>query len=100
MPLLPSQRHLFDIPEEIGYFNCAGNSPQLIASRDRLIKGAGQKCHPWNRRPEDFFKEAERIRVLASAALGGDADGYAVIPAASYGISTAARALEPTLRPL
>jgi len=26
MPLLPSQRHLFDIPDDIAYFNCAYNS--------------------------------------------------------------------------
>lgn len=97
MALLPSQRSLFDIPDDVGYFNCAYNSPQLIRSRDRLIEGAMQKCHPWNRKPDDFFKEAECIRSLASAALGGDADGYAIIPSASYGISTAARALEPTL---
>lgn len=99
MAILQSQRHLFDIPEDVAYFNCAYNSPQLNASRDRLRLGADSKSHPWERMPDDFFRDAETIRGLASAIFGGDADGYAIVPAASYGLSTAARAIEPRLRP-
>lgn len=99
MSILQSQRHLFDIPEDVAYFNCAYNSPQLNASRDRLRLGADSKSHPWERMPDDFFRDAETIRGLASAIFGGDADGYAIVPAASYGLSTAARAIEPRLRP-
>jgi len=99
MAILQSQRHMFDIPEDVAYFNCAYNSPQLNASRDRLRLGADSKSHPWERLPDDFFRDAETIRGLASAIFGGDADGYAIVPAASYGLSTAARAIEPRLRP-
>ncbi len=95
---IPNQRHLFDIPDHIAYFNCAYQGPQLKASRDALLAGAEAKCHPWERAAPDFFEDAERLRQLASSALGGDADGYAVVPAASYGLSTAARAMEPRLR--
>ncbi len=98
MPLLPSQRHLFDIPDDIAYFNCASNSPQLNSSRTRLLAGAQTKSHPWNRVPRDFFADADTVRCLAADIFGGDADGYAVVPAASYGLSTAARAIEPRLR--
>lgn len=98
MPLLPSQRHLFDIPDEIAYFNCAYNSPQLNESRSRLLAGVAEKSHPWERTPASFFEDAETIRRLAAEIFGGSADGYAVIPAASYGLSTAARAIEPQLR--
>ena len=97
MTLLPSQRHLFDIPREIAYFNCAYYSPQLNESRDRLLAGVRAKSSAWKRIPPDFFDDAERIRTLAARLFGGDADGYAVIPAASYGLSTAARAIEPQL---
>lgn len=38
------------------------------------------------------------IRGLASTIFGGDSDGYAIIPAASYGLSTVARAIEPQLQ--
>ena len=96
---LPSQRSLFDIPRDVAYFNCAYNSPQLNASRERLLASATDKSHPWERVPKDFFADADAIRNLAASALGGEADGYAIVPAASYGLSTAARALQPKLAP-
>jgi selenocysteine lyase/cysteine desulfurase len=99
MAVLDSQRRLFDVPDEIAYFNCAYNSPQLNESRVRLLSGVGAKSRPWERTPSSFFQDAETVRLLSSRALGGDADGWAVIPAASYGLSTAARAIEPQLRP-
>jgi selenocysteine lyase/cysteine desulfurase len=98
MPCLPSQRHLFDIPDDIAYFNCAYNSPQLNESQSRLLAGVHSKSHPWERTAQSFFDDAEAIRRLAAEVFGGDADGYAVVPAASYGMSTAARAVEPHLR--
>ena len=98
MPLLPSQRHLFDVPDDVAFFNSATNSPLLNASRDRLLAAARSKSHPWNRTPPDFFADAEAIRKLCAELIGGEADGYALVPAASYGISTAARILEPRLR--
>jgi len=92
-----SQRHLFDIPDDIAYFNCAYYSPQLNESKNRLIEGVKLKSHPWERTPPDFFNDAETIRISAAEIFGGDSDGYAIVPSVSYGISTAARALEPLL---
>ncbi len=97
MNLLPQQRHLFDIPEDITYFNCAYNAPQLNASKERLHEGVVSKCHPWKRTPQSFFRDAEKIRQLAADILDGSRDGFAIVPAASYGISSAARAIEPHL---
>jgi selenocysteine lyase/cysteine desulfurase len=97
MPLLPPQRHLFDIPGDVAYFNCAYYSPQLNSSRDRLRVGVDAKSRPWERLPKDFFEDAETLRALAAQLFGGDADGYAIVPAASYGLSTAARAVESRL---
>lgn len=95
---LPPQRHLFDIPPGVAYFNCAYNSPQLGESTARLVAGAQAKRHPWTRTADGFFEDADTVRRLAARALGGEAEGYAVVPSASYGISTAARALEGHLR--
>jgi selenocysteine lyase/cysteine desulfurase len=97
MPTLPSQRHLFDIPDDIAYFNCAYNSPQLNESRNRLLVGVHSKNHPWERTAQNFFDGAETVRRLAAEVFGGDVNGYAAVPAASYGLSTAARAVEPHL---
>jgi kynureninase len=96
--VLPSQRHLFDIPEEVAYFNSAYVSPQLNESRARLLSAAQEKSRPWDRVAPDFFDDAETIRELCARIFGGDTNGYAVVPAASYGLSAAARALEPQLK--
>jgi selenocysteine lyase/cysteine desulfurase len=95
--LLPSQRALFDVPGDIAYFNAAYNSPLLNTARALLHAGVDTKAHPWSRSAASFFEDADTIRRLAADVFGGDADGYAVIPAASYGCSTAARAIEPQL---
>jgi selenocysteine lyase/cysteine desulfurase len=97
MLTIGSQRRLFDIPAGIAYFNTAYNSPLLNSSRTALVSAAAAKSHPWERPPADFFSDAERIRTLAAELFGGDTDGYAVVPAASYGLSAAARAIQPTL---
>ncbi len=98
MNRLNTQRHLFDVPKEIAYFNCSYNSPQLNEARARLHVGVDSKSHPWKRTPQDFFDDAEKIRQLSSSLFQSDTDGFAVIPAASYGLSTAARAIEPHLQ--
>lgn len=94
MITLSCQRHLFDIPDNIAYFNCSYNAPLLVKSAKALVDGALSKRHPWTRKPSDFFDDAEEYRQLASKALGGSSDCYAVIPSASYGCSTVARILE------
>jgi selenocysteine lyase/cysteine desulfurase len=94
---MKSQRSLFDIPGDIAYFNCAYYSSQLNETRRRLLEGAAAKSHPWERTPSDFFNNAETIRKSASSIFGGEPDGYAIIPSASYGFSTAARAIEQKL---
>ncbi|MFC2008619.1 aminotransferase class V-fold PLP-dependent enzyme [Chloroflexota bacterium] len=99
MSIIGSQRHLFDIPKEIAFFNCAYYSPQLNESMNRLLFGAVEKSHPWERTTDHFFDDADTIRTLSSTIFGGDSDGYAVVPSATYGVSTAARAVEPHLKP-
>jgi selenocysteine lyase/cysteine desulfurase len=98
MLTIGSERSLFDIPAGTAYFNTAYNSPLLNSSRTALVRAAQAKSRPWERPPADFFDDAERIRVLAASLFGGDAEGYAVVPAASYGLSAAARAIQPTLK--
>lgn len=92
-------RDLFEIPEGVAYFNTAYNSPLLRSSREALEKAAGAKSRPWERTPADFFDDADQIRSICSRLLGATPDDYAVIGAASYGISSAARILEPKLGP-
>ncbi|HWS81651.1 MAG TPA: aminotransferase class V-fold PLP-dependent enzyme [Rubrobacter sp.] len=87
---LSSQRDLFEIPEDIVYLNCAYMAPQLRPAREAGEKAVSRKSRPWEITPDDFFEEAEEARALFARLVGGDADGVAVIPSVSYGISVAA----------
>jgi kynureninase len=71
MPIIPSQRHLFDIPEDTAYFNCAYNSPQLREVTNRLLTGVCGKSRPWQRTAASFFEDAETVRRLAAEIFGG-----------------------------
>ena len=96
--MIDCQRDLFSVPEEISYFNCAYLSPQLNDSKKALIQGANLKSTPWEWTAEKFFTDVEKIRVLCSDLFGENPDNYALVPSVSYGMNTAARAIEPKLR--
>ncbi len=85
-----SQRDLFEIPEDIVYLNCAYMSPQLRPAREIGERAVSRKSRPWEIKPDDFFEEAEEVRTLFARLVGGDADGVAIVPSVSYGISVAA----------
>ena len=92
MPLIASQRHLFDVPDEVAYFTCAYYGPlaeRVARPVDR--KRAGQEPS-LKRKAPDSFADAETIRKLCTEVIGGEAEGYALVPAASYGIGTSPRA--------
>lgn len=44
--MLPDQRALFDIPEDVVYFNCAYLSPNLKAQREMGHWAIDRKVHP------------------------------------------------------
>ena len=86
---LESQQHLFEIPEEISYLNCAYMSPQLKAVREAGEKAVARKSRPWEISPRDFFESSETARELFARVVGGDAEGVAIIPSVSYGMAVA-----------
>ena len=91
---IPNQRHLFDIPDEVVYLNCAYMGPlmhSVVAAGDRGIRA---KARPWGISPDDFFDEGERAREQFARIIGADAEGVALVPAASYGLSCAARNID------
>lgn len=90
---LPSQRHLFDIPPDVAYLNCAYMSPGLKAVTAAGMEGVVRKAEPWRIAARDFFQEAEEARTLFARLVNARADDIAIVPAASYGLATAARNL-------
>ncbi len=88
--MIPNQRHLFDISEEVAYLDCASRSPLLLASKVVGVTGIGRKVRPWTYDPARGPAEAEELRALFAALIGAEAGDIAIVPAASYGIKTAA----------
>ncbi|HEV8356245.1 MAG TPA: aminotransferase class V-fold PLP-dependent enzyme [Gemmatimonadales bacterium] len=91
MRLIPCQRHLFEIPEDVAYFNCAYMSPLLKRVRETGEAAVGRKSRPWEIAPADFFTGLAETRNLFGRLLGARPEDIAVIPAVSYGMATAAR---------
>ncbi len=87
---LPSQRHLFDIPEDVAYLNCAYMSPLMTRVRDAVVEGLDRKRHPWEISARDFYSGTDRLRAAFAELFHSQPDDVAVIAAASYGVSTAA----------
>ena len=102
MPDDLSCRQLFDIPDEIAYFNCAYMSPLLRSSREAGEKAVARKSKPWEITPADFFESMEAPRACFAGLIGASPDSVALIPAASYGMAIAARnvPLQPRRRVL
>jgi len=87
--MIPSQRHLFDIPEDVAYFNCAYMSPlshDVFAAGQMGLK---RKYNPWTLTPADFFTESEATRTIFANMVNATADDIAIVPAASYGTAIA-----------
>jgi selenocysteine lyase/cysteine desulfurase len=91
--IIPSQRHLFDIPDDIAWFNTAYMSAQLKAATAAGVAGVARKAQPWRIAPNDFFTITEEARAAFAALIGAAADDVAIVPSASYGIEVAARSL-------
>jgi len=87
---LESQRSLFDIPDDVTYLNCAYMSPLMHRVRDAGAEGLGRKCRPWEISAGDFFSGSDALRDAFATLVSAEASDIAIVPSASYGISTAA----------
>jgi selenocysteine lyase/cysteine desulfurase len=90
MPL-PSQRHRFDLPDDVTYLNCAYMSPLLRSVIDIGQRAMARKGRPWEIEPAEFFSLTEAARRAFAQLLGRPATpaDIAIVPAASYGMAIA-----------
>jgi len=88
--ILPSQRELFDLPDDVAFLNCANMSPQLRAVTRAGVEAVKRKARPWGVSGTEWLGGVEPLRDAAARLMGADRDGIALIPAASYGIAIAA----------
>ena len=92
--MIRSQRHLFDIPDDIAWINCAQHAPALGRVYEAGLSGLGRKRHPWTLGPAQYQDDIARLRGLFARLIGAQADDISIAPSASYGLSTAAQNLE------
>lgn len=93
--MLPSQRALFFLPEDLHYLNCAYMSPMSRPVEEAGIRGICGKRNPSRVTPDDFFADGEAVRTEFAALVGiAEPRRVALVPSVSYGIAAAARNLE------
>lgn len=88
--MLPDQRHLFDVPDDVAYLNSAYIGPRLKAVTAAGEAALGFTATPWNVDPPDFIDPVENLRSTVGSLLGDTGEGIAIVPAISYGIAVAA----------
>ncbi|HEX3323148.1 MAG TPA: aminotransferase class V-fold PLP-dependent enzyme [Terriglobales bacterium] len=88
--MLTNQRHLFDIPDDVAYLNCAYMSPLMKPAVEAGRAGLERKTRPWQIKAEDFFSEADLLRTSGAKLFGCETQDLAIVPSASYGVATAA----------
>jgi selenocysteine lyase/cysteine desulfurase len=91
--MISCQRHLFDIPEDVAYLNCAFTSPLLKRAASAGQSALAAKAAPWTITPRHFFETVEACRSLFGKLVGCASEDVAIIPAVSYGIALAAKNL-------
>ncbi len=92
--MIPCQRHLFDIPEDVAYLNTAYMSPLLNSVVTAIDSGSRLKANPWKLKISNFFDDIEEARNLFSNLMHTVGTNIAIIPSASYGVQTAAKNLQ------
>lgn len=93
-PPLAQARALFDLSRDEAYLNAAymGVMPRAAIEAGQIAFAS--RARPWEVSIEEaFFAAPERARALAAGLFGASADDIALVPAASYGLATAANAL-------
>ena len=93
--MLNHQKHLFNIPEDITFFNIASISPSFKSVEEAGIKAVLQKSHPYLISSSDFFEPVLVLKKLFAQLI--DLDNYqriANIPSVSYGLATVANNLK------
>lgn len=91
-PLGEEARALFDLPSDVTYLNSAFMGPIPTHGLEAGLMGLARKARPWTIAADDFTVPVDQLRSRFAELLGvpGDADGIAITPSVSYGVSTAA----------
>lgn len=87
-----SQKHLFSLPENVTYLNCATMSAQLKSVEKVGIENLLKKSTPYVIETKHFFEERAVLKQRFAQLIDcTDAESVSIIPSVSYGIANAAK---------
>lgn len=86
-----SRKDRFSLPAGLHYLNAAYMTPISRRAEAAGIEALERARDPSSIEPVDFFAVPDRVRRAFGRIVKGDPDRVAIVPAASYGIATAAR---------
>ncbi len=90
-----AQKELFNLSPEVTYLNCAYMSPLLRKVEEVGHKAIAKKSNPQQIFPEDFFTDVQALKEAFARLIDlEDWERIAIIPSASYGLSTVAHNLK------
>jgi selenocysteine lyase/cysteine desulfurase len=90
--VLAGQKTHFSLPVDSHYLNCAYMSPLSKRVQEAGVAGIRRSALPADIVADDFFSGCDSVRRLFAELVNAPDPGrIAIIPAASYGLSTAAR---------
>ncbi|MCY4650515.1 MAG: aminotransferase class V-fold PLP-dependent enzyme [bacterium] len=84
-------RGMFDLPGDVAWLNSAYLGARAKPVAEAVTKAVNRPLSEVT--APSFFSPGDRIRELVAFLVGGDAEGVALVPSASYGVATAASAL-------
>ncbi len=85
---LKSQKHLFHLPDNVHYLNCAFKAPLLKASEEACIQALKRERTPYSIKPDDFFREIEQVKASFAQIVHSTHESIAIIPSVSYGMAS------------
>ena len=93
--MLPTQRHLFDMPPDVAYFTAAGWSPLPRATQEAAREAVARKAQPWKIDAAFANAQHERARAAAASLIGADPADIALVSSVGYGVAIAGKVLAP-----
>lgn len=94
MTALSCQRHLFEIPRDIAYFEAAAYAPLPLPVRRAGEAGVAAKSHPWSHPRDHDQTWVDRTRAAAASLIGANPADIAIVSAVSAAMAVAARTLD------
>ena len=89
--MLPSQRALFDLPDDVCFLNAASYAPLPLATLEAGRAAVGRKGRPWLIDNDFAAQQYDRARKAAARLIHADASDVALISSISYGVATVAK---------